>query len=53
MSKEGANWNAKYVMNHSGRAFKIKDLSLKQTNSFKKEKPEERFLRTFNSKKRK
>ena len=34
MSKEGANWNAKYVMNPSGRAFKIKDLSLKQTNSF-------------------
>ena len=34
MSKEGANWNAKYVMNHSCRAFKIKELSLKQTNSF-------------------
>ncbi len=34
MSNEGANWNAKYVMNQSGRAYKISELSLKQTNSF-------------------
>ena len=34
MSKKGANWNAKYVMNPSGRAYKISELSLKQTNSF-------------------
>jgi hypothetical protein len=33
MNKDGANWNTKYIVNPIGRAFKIKDLSLKQTNN--------------------
>tara|TARA_R100000734_G_C3311064_1_gene101883 strand:+ start:913 stop:1293 length:381 start_codon:yes stop_codon:yes gene_type:complete len=34
MKNKGANWNAKYITNASGRAFKISELSLKQTSSF-------------------
>ncbi len=32
--KTNANWNVKYIVNPTGRAFKISELSLKQTNSF-------------------
>lgn len=32
--KQNANWNVKYIVNPTGRAFKISELSLKQTNSF-------------------
>ena len=31
--KKNANWNVKYIVNPTGRAFKISELSLKQTNS--------------------
>ena len=32
--KKNANWNVKYIVNPTGRAYKISELSLKQTNSF-------------------
>ena len=31
--KEDAKWNTKYITKSAGRVYKIKDLSLKQTNS--------------------
>ena len=35
MSKDGAKWNPKYIINQAnGRAFKISELNLKQTNRY-------------------
>lgn len=34
MSRDGANWNVKYISNGSGRSYKISECSLKQANSF-------------------